>query len=452
MKKNETTELTVVERAAIALGTSEREAQLAALVNESSTIVAIKNNAGRDQCHSAAMKLRTTRVDIEKAGKAAREDATAFSKAVIAEEKRLVAITAPEEERLLGLRDEWDEAREAERRAKVEAEARRIAAIRVKIDEIRACVSIAAGKSSADIEGAIIALVDETIDIEGFAEMTGDAEAARGETLDKLRAMHGAALAQEAEARRVAEERAELERQRAALEAEQERLAAERAEQERRDAAARAEQDRKDAEARAAREAEERARREAEEAARREQQAREDAERRAAIEAEEKRLADERAEMQRRQVELDRAEHEARAREDAALREAQEMAARAEAARKERELAANKAARYAPEVTGGTWSIGKTWGSIVTTAEIAGCPGSGHNDVAFYGGNLICESVWRPADAHVLAAAHDMFDLLTELIDLEGPCPGNAEWYAKVQAVLAKATYVPEVQPEAQAA
>jgi hypothetical protein len=452
MKKNETTELTVVERAAVALGTSEREAKLAELVKQSASIVEIKNTAGRDQCHSAAMVLRTTRVDIEKAGKAAREDATEFSKAVIAEEKRLVAITAPEEERLLGLRDVWDEAREAERRAKVEAEARRIAAIRAKIDEIRACVSIAAGKSSAEIESAIIALAGETIDIEGFAEMTGDAEAARGETLDKLRAMYDAALAQEAEARRVAEERAELERQRAALEAEQKRLAAERAEQERRDAATRAEQDRKDAEARAAREAEERARREAEEAARREQQAREDAERRAAIEAEEKRLADERAEMQRRQAELDRAEREARAREDAALREAQEMAARAEAARKERELAANKAARYAPEVTGGTWSIGKTWGSIVTTAEIAGCPGSGHNDVAFYGGNLICESVWRPADACVLAAAHDMYALLNELIDIEGPQPGTAAWAEKVHAVLAKATYVPEVQPEAQAA
>lgn len=303
MKKNESTELTVIERAALALGTSERETQLALLVSESSTIVAIKNNAGRDQCHSAAMKLRTTRVEIEKAGKAAREDATAFSKAVIAEEKRLVAITGPEEERLLVLRDAWDEAREAERREKVEAEARRIAGIRAKIDEIRACVSIAVGKSSAEIEGAIIALVDEKIDTDGFAEMTGDAEQARGETLDKLRAMYDAALAQEAEARRVAEERAELERQRAALEAEQKRIAAERAEQERRDAAARAEQERKDAEARAAREAEERTRRDAEEAARREALAKADAIMRTEREAHDQRMAAERAELQLRQDE-----------------------------------------------------------------------------------------------------------------------------------------------------
>ncbi|MFM0263289.1 hypothetical protein [Paraburkholderia sediminicola] len=279
--KKETTELTVIKRAAVALGTSEREAQLALLVAESSTIVAIKNTAGRDQCHSAAMKLRTTRVEIEKAGKAAREDATAFSKAVIAEEKRLVAITGPEEERLLGLRDVWDEAREAERREKVEAEARRVAGIRAKIDGIRAYAAIVVGQPSSVIEDTIKILVALPIDVDHFAELTGDAEFARGETLDKLRNLHEAAIKQEAEAKRLAEERAELDRQRVAFEAEQKRLAAERAEQERT----------------------ERARRDAEEAERREALAKADAIMRAERETHEQRMAVERAEFQRRQDE-----------------------------------------------------------------------------------------------------------------------------------------------------
>lgn len=321
MKKNETTELTVVERAALALGTSEREAKLTELVKQSETIVEIKNAAARDQAHGAAMVLRTTRVEIEKAGKAAREDATAFSKAVIAEEKRLLAITQPEETRLLELRDAWDERIAAEKRAKVEAEARRIALIREHIDDIRAIVARAAGLSAEQIQTEIKDLVALQIDIERFAELTGDAEMARGETLEKLRTMHAAAVERESEARRVAEETERLARERAAFEEEQRRAAAERAEQER-----------KDAEARAAREAEERKQREAEDAARRELQAREDAERRAALEEQEKRLAAERAEMARRQAELDRAEQEAREREEAAA-----AAARAEEERRARE-------------------------------------------------------------------------------------------------------------------
>ncbi|MEX3972222.1 hypothetical protein [Paraburkholderia caribensis] len=450
MKKNETTELTVVERAALALGTSEREAKLAELVKQSATIVEIKNNAARDQAHGAAMVLRTTRVEIEKAGKAAREDATAFSKAVIAEEKRLLAITQPEETRLLELRDAWDERIAAEKRAKVEAEARRIATIRDRIDGIRSWVPTMASQSSTALDDAIKTMVAMPIDVEHFAEMTGDAEMARGETLEKLRAMQAAAVDRETEARRVAEEAARLAAERSAFEEEQ-----------RRAAAARAEQERKDAEARAAREVEERKQREAEEAARREQQAREDAERRAKLEAEEQRLAAERAEMARRQAELDRAEQEAREREEAALREAAELSARAEADRKERERAENLAARNAPQPTGGTWSIGKMGGCIVSTEPIAGCPGSGHNDVEYYGGHLICESVWRPADAHVLAASRDMFTVLTLMVE-QITHPANAEHtlgafslgarIAEARAALAKATYVPEVQPEAAAA
>ena len=72
----------------VALGSSKAEIDLVELASKSKTIVAITNKDGRTECHAAAMTAKDARVSIEKAGKAAREDATAFSKAVIAEERR----------------------------------------------------------------------------------------------------------------------------------------------------------------------------------------------------------------------------------------------------------------------------------------------------------------------------------------------------------------------------
>lgn len=174
-------------------------------------------------------------------------------------------------------------------------------------------------------------LVALPIDVDHFAELTGEAEFARGKTLDKLRSLHDAAIKQDAEARRVAEERAELDRQRAAFEAEQKRLAAERAEQER----------------------VERARRDAEEAERREALAKADAIMRAEREAHEQRMAAERAELQRRQDEA-AAEQRRAAAELQRLQDELAVQRRAEAdeaARKqlEADLAAAKALREQQE-------------------------------------------------------------------------------------------------------
>jgi len=324
-----TTELTVVERAAVALGTSEREKEMLALVAKSNDIVEIKNAAGRDQCHAAAMLLRTARTSIRKVGKDARDDATKFSKAVIAEEDRLVALIEPEETRLIGMRDVWDEAREAEKRAKLEAEQRRIAAIRARIDEIRTVVSKVAGRPASYIHAEIQLIMALPIDVEHFAELTGEAEMTRGTTLEKLWELHAAAVAQEAEADRLAAEHEAIERERAELEAQRQRDEAERAERERIEAEARSAREREEAAARAEQERVDRERREAEEAARRAQQEREDAERRAVLEEQQRQIDAERAEMARRQAELDRAEREQREREEAAAREAREREAAA---------------------------------------------------------------------------------------------------------------------------
>ncbi|WP_256730658.1 hypothetical protein [Burkholderia pseudomallei] len=415
-----TTELTVIERAAIALSMSERETELRALVTKSNDIVEIKNSAGRDQCHAAAMLLRAARMSIRKVGKDARDDATKFSKAVIAEEDRLVALIEPEETRLLGMRNAWDEAREAEKRAKLEAAQRRVASIREHIDDIRSFAQRAVGAPSASIAMWIEELQELGITLDRFAEMTGEAEAVRDATLDKLRELHAASVTQETEAARLAAEREELERQRAELAAQREREEAERAERERVEAAARAEQERIDREHRDA----------------------EEAERRAAMAAEEARLAEQRAEQERRQAELDRAEREQREREEAAAQEAAEAAAQAERDRVARQRAENRTAMLAPEPTGGNWTAKS--GCVVTDVPIPGCVGGGFEDVEHYGGYLIAESIYRPADGYVLAAAREMLEILQAVSEWLYDTNANDELRKRVDGVLTKATYQPD--------
>lgn len=72
--------------------------------------------------------------------------------------------------------------------------------------------------------------------------------------------------------------------------------------------------------------------------------------------------------------------------------------------------------------TGGTWSIGKIGGVVVSTVPSPGTENSktGHSDpasVKHYGGCLIAESIWNPADARVMAAAPSMLNLLEEFVE-----------------------------------
>jgi hypothetical protein len=242
-------ELSVPERAAVALGTAEHEKALIELSKKYADIVEIKNPAGREQAHSAYMTLKNARIAIEKAGKDARDDAVKFGKAVIAEEKRLIEITQAEEARLQKLRDAWDAEVEVERQRKATADKARIDGIRAKIDEIKDCVVVGMGRSSDELESAISELESTEITLEEYFEFSGEAQAAQAATVVKLKGMLVAQLAHEVEQARLTAEREALERQRAEL-AEQERLAAAaRAEQETKD---RAERERVEAEQRAA--------------------------------------------------------------------------------------------------------------------------------------------------------------------------------------------------------
>lgn len=300
------TELTVIARAAKALGSADHEPALVELAKQAADITTIKNADGRAQVHGAYMTLKTRRTDIRKAGKDARDDATKFSKAVIAEEDRLVAIIEPEETRLLKLRDYWDAAREAERREKAQAAQRRKDEIRCKIDELRAIPVNLVDAAPDRIANAIDDVEAFEVTASEFDDQVDAAHLARASALAKLHEMHTLAVVRAAEAAQLAAERAELAKQRA-----------EQEERERQAAAERAEQECKDREAR-----------EAEEAQRREAQRQADEAMRAEREAHEKRMAEDRAAVAREAAEL-AAERQRIADEAEAHQQAEEAAAAA---------------------------------------------------------------------------------------------------------------------------
>lgn len=322
---------TMEQRAQKALGLINAKEQLTELAAASSSITAITNKAGYDECHAKRMVLKNKRVEIAKTGKAAREDATAFSKAVIAAEQSLIAIISPEEERLQALQQAWDDAREAERAEVARIEAERIQKQKDALAVITGSLSRLFGADVATLDLAVQQLQD--FDMGQFDDVfRPDADKARTEALaaiQKARDERAALDLQAAELRRKQEEQEQREREAA----EQRRIA---------DEAAQAERNRLAAEAQA--------RADAEAKARREQQQKEDAERVIRL-AEEDRLRAEQlaeqqeiaraaqAELDRRQAELDRQAAEQRQRDEAAAQAQREAQEKADQERRDREAA-----------------------------------------------------------------------------------------------------------------
>lgn len=306
--------LTMEQRVQKAIGLVNAKEQLAELAAASTGITEITNKAGYDECHAKRMVLKNKRVEIGKTGKAAREDATKFSQAVIAAEKELIAIISPEEERLQALQQAWDDAREAER-----AEAERIEAERIQKqkDALAVITGSLARLFGADVETLSVALDQLTnFDMTQFDDVfLPDAVKARDE-----------AIAAISKAR---DERVQLDLQAAELRRQQEeneRKAAQEAE------ARRAQQEKEDAE---------RAARIAEEDRQRAEQAKADRMERDRI----------KAEQDARQAELDRQAEEQRQRDEAAAQAQREAQEKADQERREREVAerAEAAERAAAE-------------------------------------------------------------------------------------------------------
>ncbi len=227
----ESKELTVIERAQHALKAAATDQQLAELAAASKSITAITNADGLQQAHRARMTLKNTRVEIARIGKSARDDATQFSKAVIAEEKRLIAIIEPEEQRLEGLQNAWEAARAAEKKAREDAERERVQVIHAKLAKLEA---LPTGYTAASDPARILEIIQFlegglSFDYQEFAER---AEAARQTALVALRQAHVEALervereGREAQARHEEEERLRQEREQLERDkAEQQRVA-----------------------------------------------------------------------------------------------------------------------------------------------------------------------------------------------------------------------------------
>lgn len=244
-------------RASQLLSFDETKAELTALAKSSERITQITNKAGREECHSSLMLLKSRRVDIEKRGKEARDDANKFAKAVIAKERELIGFIAPEEERLQILRDQWDTAIEVARLAKLEAERLRVEAIQQKIQAIRDVPAGLVGKPSVIIAGQLAKLRETVLDEAELAEHYVTATDALAAAIARVEQLLAAQQEADAEKKRQAERDAEMEAMRVKM-AEQQRLIdeaeeAKRAEQER---LAQVERDRVAAEERAQREAE----------------------------------------------------------------------------------------------------------------------------------------------------------------------------------------------------
>lgn len=316
------------QRAIAALDSTNTAARIAEEIAKTSDIVACNDKPGRELVHKAAMRHRDIRLNIQRNSTAAREDAVALQKAVIAEEKRLVGLIQPEEDRLLSIRDGFDADQERIRQEAIEKERQRVAKVTAVIDEYRDIPLQWVGATSRELDAAIESLETASLpELEYKVDEESQVKAARKAASDKLSEMRGAAMDRELAEQRAAEARAAEEaRIKAEREAEAKHQAEQRAELERQQAELAAERAKAEAEAKAAREkleaeaAEQRRQQEATAAAEREAMAKERAAleaeraRAAAAQAEQQRLLDEKAaELERQRLEQEESAHQAAA-------------------------------------------------------------------------------------------------------------------------------------------
>lgn len=72
------------------------------------------------------------------------------------------------------------------------------------------------------------------------------------------------------------------------------------------------------------------------------------------------------------------------------------------------------------EYTPGPWRSGTVYGAIVADYKTSSYEESGHGDVNYYGGHLVCESVEFEANARLIAAAPEMLEALKEIVSDSG--------------------------------
>lgn len=220
------TELTIMERAVAVFDVKEEE--LRELANRSVHITAITNKAGYQQVYAARVALKNRRVEIEKHGKAKRDEAVKFSKGVIAQENKLIGCIEPEEQRLAKLEEAYESEQLRIEVEKAEAETRRVDALKSRVEAIRCLPDDCWMKSAAEIQQTLDAAKSIAVD-ESFQEFKEQAQTALFSAIQSLEGIHCKRLADDAEKERMRLEREELIKLRAETErlqkAERERLA-----------------------------------------------------------------------------------------------------------------------------------------------------------------------------------------------------------------------------------
>jgi hypothetical protein len=208
----------------------------------------VKYDIATKEGMTKAKELRATFVSIrttaDKAKTAAKRPIDESGKLILAHFNKLAeAAKAEEAKHDQAIKDE--EARiEAEKQAKIAAERVRIEAIEGRIAHIRGIPEKFRDAESEVVQAMLDKMLQTQLEPAKYDEHLEEALTEWNRTIDTLRNLHQQALAREEEARRVAAERAELER-----------LRAEQAERERAERAAEAERQRQMADMRAQQEA-----------------------------------------------------------------------------------------------------------------------------------------------------------------------------------------------------
>lgn len=199
----------------------------------------VATTAGMKAATVARAEIRGYRTSLENLRKELKAPALERSRLIDAEAKR-ITVELEALELPIDAQIKAEESRkEAEKAAKVEALRLAAEALRIRLDAIRTAPVVCIGMAAGDIAGELRKL--ESLDLSDIPEdQVRTFDAARQVAIDQLRALYADRLGAEQEAKRLADERAELDRQREAFAAQAAQEAAERARQE---AAARAQRD-----------------------------------------------------------------------------------------------------------------------------------------------------------------------------------------------------------------
>jgi hypothetical protein len=236
---------------------------------------------GMNDAKAARVAIREPRYEIERIRKSAKAPILALGKKLDSEAARITSELEKLERPIDTAIKAEEDRKEREKEARIQAELARVTGLQERVAELRGCPNLSASSGSELIAGHISDLEKLPVDdsLEEYQQAGADAKAVG---LARLRDLHAAALAHEAEQVRIKEEREELAR-------------------------LRAEQKKRDDEAKAARDAET-ARQNAELKKAREAQEAETARVRAEQAAEAKRLADAAADLVRQQEALRKAQ------------------------------------------------------------------------------------------------------------------------------------------------